>query len=125
MTLREKEAQKQFELLLLQKAKERHQQEDLLRSEKHSKSYNQQAIQGQQLREALDRKQSEYQRKQQNDMIAMNKLTYDAQHERERTMKAKEAKRLRELSVAYENELQIKGKQAQKQNQKDGDLNAH
>jgi hypothetical protein len=73
------------------------------------------------MREALLRKQDLLQDKQYNDIMIIEKLSKEAEVERERALKAREEKRLRERQVAIENDIQVRGKQAHRLNQKELD----
>jgi len=94
--VREKEAQKQLELMLLQQSQARLEQEDAHKQQKHSRSHNQKQVFTEQMRDALLRKQDLLQDKQYKDILIMEKLTREAEEERERANKAREEKRLRE-----------------------------
>ena len=59
--------------------------------------------------------------KQYNDIMIIEKLSKEAEVERERALKAREDKRLRERQVAIENDIQVRGKQAHRLNQKELD----
>jgi len=78
----------------------------------------------QQLRDALNKRQSDFVSKQQNDLLTINKMHLEVEQERERQRLMKQQKREKEQKVISDNEMQLMGKMHARRVEKEEDVSA-
>ncbi|TNV73533.1 hypothetical protein FGO68_gene7798 [Halteria grandinella] len=120
----EKDQQRQLEMQLLQNIRDKELMDLTKKSESLNKVQQQKMLREQQLRDALNKRQSDFVSKQQNDLLTINKMHLEVEQERERQRLMKQQKREKEQKVINDNEMQQMGKIYARRVEKEEDVSA-